>query len=308
MTQAMKMSGFDWLLLAALSLLWGGSFFFVQLAVGHLPAFTIVLLRVSLAAVALGGVLLVTGTAFPKGWPVWRALLVMGAVNNALPFTFFVLAQGQIGSALAAVLNATTPLFTLVVAHIWTSDERLSPAKLLGLALGFAGVLVMMGGAALTAGSATVLAQMACLGAALCYALASVWGRRFKRLGVPPLATAFGMLTASSLMMLPLVLLLDRPWTLPLPGAVPLAAILGLALLSTALAYQIYFRLLASAGAVNLALVTFLIPVSAIGLAVLVLGETLAPRHMVGMGLIALGLLVLDGRLRRAKAPSAGNC
>ncbi|SEN44084.1 Threonine/homoserine efflux transporter RhtA [Pseudorhodobacter antarcticus] len=299
--QTLKMSGLDWLLLATLSLLWGGSFFFVQLAVGHLPAFTIVFLRVSLAALALAGVLAVTRTPFPKGRAVWGALLVMGALNNALPFTFFVLAQGQIGSALASVLNATTPLFTLIVAHLCTADERLTGAKLLGLGIGFVGVVVMMGGAALTAGAATVLAQAACLAAAICYAFASVWGRRFKRLGLPPLATAFGMLTASSLMMLPLVVGVDRPWTQPLPGVVPIAAVVGLALLSTALAYQLYFRLLARAGAVNLALVTFLIPVSAIALAVLVLNETLALRHIAGMGLIALGLLVIDGRLARKK-------
>jgi drug/metabolite transporter (DMT)-like permease len=163
--------------------------------------------------------------------------------------------------------------------------------------LGFGGVVVMMGGAALLGGSATVLAQAACLAAAVCYAFASVWGRRFKVMGVSPLATAFGMLASSSVIMLPLVLVVDRPWQLAMPGLVPMAAILGLALLSTALAYLLYFRLLASAGAVNLALVTFLIPVSAIALAVLVLDETLALRHVVGMGLIALGLAVIDGRL-----------
>lgn len=297
-----KMSGFEWSLLAALSLLWGGSFFFVQLAVGHFPAFTIVFLRVSLAALALGFVLWATNTRFPKGWAVWRALLVMGFLNNALPFSFFVLAQGETGSALAAILNATTPLFTLLVAHLGTSDERLNGAKLVGLAVGFGGVVVMMGGAALTGSSTTVFAQAGCLGAALCYAIASVWGLRFKRLSVPPLATAFGMLASSTCMLLPLVLVVDQPWTWPAPGAepglTPVAAILGLALLSTSLAYLIYFRLLASAGAVNLALVTFLIPVSAIGLAVLVLDETLALRHVVGMGLIGVGLLVIDGRLR----------
>jgi drug/metabolite transporter (DMT)-like permease len=303
MPSEMKMSGVDWLLLMALSLLWGGSFFFVQLAVGHLPAFTIVFLRVSLAAAALGLVLRATCTAFPKGWAVWRAVLVMGLLNNALPFSFFVLAQGEIGSALTSILNATTPLFTLLVAHLGTADERLNGAKILGLGLGFGGVVVMMGGAALAGGGATVLAQAACLGAALCYAFASVWGRRFKRLGVPPLATAFGMLACTSSMMLPLVLVVDQPWTWPAPGAVPLAAILGLALLSTALAYLIYFRLLARVGAVNLALVTFLIPVSAIGLAVLVLGETLALRHVLGMGLIGLGLVVIDGRLKQRFRP-----
>lgn len=299
MQAEMKMSGLDWLLLAALSLLWGGSFFFVQLAVGHVPAFTIVFSRVFLAAAALAFVLWASGTAFPKGWPIWRALVVMGVLNNALPFSFFVLAQGEIGSALAAILNATTPLFTLLVAHIGTSDERLNAAKVLGLCLGFGGVVVMMGGAALLGSSATVLAQAACLGAAICYAFASVWGRQFKRLGVPPLATAFGMLSSTAVIMLPLVLIVDRPWTMAAPGLVSMAAILGLALLSTALAYLIYFRLLASAGAVNLALVTFLIPVSAIALAVLVLNEALAFRHVIGMGLIGLGLLVIDGRLQR---------
>jgi drug/metabolite transporter (DMT)-like permease len=203
MPQNLKMSGTDWSLLAALSLLWGGSFFFVQLAVGHLPAFTIVFLRVSLAALALALVLMAQRISFPKGWPVWRALVAMGLLNNALPFSFFVLAQGEIGSALAAILNATTPLFTLLVAHFATSDERLNGAKLLGLILGFGGVVVMMGGAALLGGSATVLAQAACLGAAVCYAFASVWGRRFKTMGVSPLATAFGMLASSSLTMLP---------------------------------------------------------------------------------------------------------
>lgn len=303
MPNQMKMSGIDWLLLATLSLLWGGSFFFVQLAVGHLPAFTIVFLRVSLAATALGLVLWATGTPFPKGWPVWQALLVMGFLNNALPFSFFVLAQGEIGSALAAILNATTPLFTLLVAHLGTTDERLNGAKVIGLGLGFAGVVVMMGGAALLGGAATVLAQAACLAAAVCYALASVWGRRFRRLGVPPLATAFGMLASSTLMLLPLVVFVDKPWTAPTPAWLPIAAIVALALLSTALAYLIYFRLLASAGAVNLALVTFLIPVSAIALAVLVLGETLAVRHVAGMALIGLGLAVIDGRLRRRFRP-----
>lgn len=295
----MKMSSRDWLLLATLSLLWGGSFFFVQLAVGHLPAFTIVFLRVLLAALALGLVLWASGAAFPKGIAVWRALLVMGLLNNALPFSFIVLAQGEIGSALAAILNATTPLFTLLVAHLGTSDERLNGGKLLGLCLGFGGVVVMMGGAALLGSETAVLAQTACLGAALCYAFASVWGRRFKRMGVPPLATAFGMLASTSVIMWPLVLVVDQPWQGPAPGMVPLVAILALAVLSTVLAYLIFFRLLANAGAVNLALVTFLIPVSAIGLAVLVLGETLALRHGLGMGLIGLGLAVIDGRLAR---------
>jgi drug/metabolite transporter (DMT)-like permease len=296
---APQMSLIDWALLLILSILWGGSFFFVQLAVGHLPALTIVFLRVAIAASVLALVLRITGTRFPQGWAVWRALAVMGLINNALPFTFFVLAQGQIGSALASILNATTPLFTLIVAHLATRDERLGWAKGLGLLVGFGGVVVMLGSAALNGAGSAVLAQGACLAAAICYALSTVWGKRFKAMGVPPMATAFGMLCASSVMLLPLVAVVDRSWMLPVPGLLPLAAILGLAVFSTALAYLIYFRLLNRAGAVNLALVTFLIPASAIALAVLILGEALLVRHILGFLMIVCGLAVIGTRFGR---------
>ena len=214
----------------------------------------------------------------------WPALLVMGFLNNAVPFTLFAVAQGQISGSLAAILNATTPLFTVLVAHAATADEKLNRAKAMGLALGFAGVVVMMGGVTVAGDN---WAKIACLLAAFSYALASVWGRRFRRLGVPPLATAFGQVTASSLLLLPVWLVVDRPWTLPMPGADVLCAVIGIAALSTALAYLLYFRLLASAGATNLALVTFLIPVSAALLGMVILGERLAPQHVAGFALIA---------------------
>lgn len=290
------MSNADWLRLMILSLLWGGSFFFVAVAVPHLPALSIVLVRVGLAALVLALILRAGRVPWPRGATVWRALAVMGLLNNAIPFSLFVLAQGQIGGGLAAILNATTPLWGVLVAHVVTSDERLTPTRGLGLVAGLAGVTVMMGGAL---GDGTLLAQAACLAAAFSYALAGLWGRRFRAMGVAPLATAFGQVTTASLMLLPVVLLIDHPWTLPLPEPRVMAALLGLAVLSTALAYGLYFRLLATAGAVNLLLVTFLIPVSALALGVLVLGESLLPRHLAGMALIALGLAALDGRLGR---------
>jgi drug/metabolite transporter (DMT)-like permease len=295
----LQMRPLDWGLLIGLSVLWGGSFFFVQIAVPHLPAMTIVLARVGIAAVVLAAVLRIRAIPLPKGWAVWRALAVMGLLNNALPFSLFVLAQGQIGSALASILNATTPLFTLIVAHLATRDEKLGVAKVLGLLIGFGGVIVMMGGAALSGSPEAVLAQGACLMAALCYAAASVWGRRFRTLGVTSFQTAFGMLASSTVLLLPLVAVVDRPWALDWPGWGPVAALCALALFSTALAYQIYFRLLATAGAVNLALVTFLIPVSAIGLAIVILGETLLPRHIAGFALIVSGLWAIGGRFGR---------
>jgi len=281
-----------------LSLLWGGSFFLIEIAVPHLPVLTIVWLRVTMAAGVLALVMAATGVPFPAA-RAWPALMVMGALNNALPFTAFVLAQGQITAALASILNATTPLFTLIVAAVLSREERLTPARLAGLVLGLAGVAVMVGGAASTGGVADALPYLLCLGAALSYAFASVWGRRFHRLGLVPMTTAFGMLAASALMLAPLVAIIDAPWGLPAPPALAVAAIAGLALVSTALAYLLYFRLLADAGAVNVALVTFLVPASAIALGIVILGETVLPRHLAGLALILAGLAVIDGRLTR---------
>jgi drug/metabolite transporter (DMT)-like permease len=288
----------DWLRLAILSLLWGGSFFFIEIAVPHLPVLTIVWLRVAMAAGVLALVLAAMRLPFPpaRSWP---ALLVMGALNNVLPFSAFVLAQGQITGALASILNATTPLFTLLVAAALSREERLTPARLGGLVLGLGGVAVMVGGAAATGGVATALPYALCLGAALSYAFASVWGRRFHRAGLAPMTTAFGMLAASALMLTPLVAIVDQPWTLPAPPAIALAAIAAMAVLSTALAYLLFFRLLADAGAVNVALVTFLVPASAIALGMVILGETVLPRHLAGLALILTGLAVIDGRLTR---------
>lgn len=294
------MTSGDWLAMACLSVLWGGSFFFVAVAVGSLPPLTIVAARVLIAAVTLWAVILVTGQAMPRSGESWRAFCGMGLLNNAIPFTLIVWAQAQIPSGLASILNATTPLFGVVVAHWLTADEKLTPARLAGVLCGMAGVAVMIGPVALAGlGGDKLLAQLAVLGAALSYAFSGVFGRRFRRLGITPVQSAAGQLTASSLMLLPLALLIDRPWLLQAPSTGALAAVLGLALLSTALAYLIFFRLLASAGATNLLLVTFLIPVSAILLGVALLGETIEPRQLAGMALIAAGLAAIDGRAMR---------
>jgi drug/metabolite transporter (DMT)-like permease len=290
----------DWALLTALSLLWGGSFFFVEVALDALPPFTLVLLRVALAAAALHLFLRVSGLGMPAGWRVWAAFFGMGLLNNAIPFTLLVWGQTQISSSLASILNATTPMFTVLVAHAATRDERITGGRLLGVVIGFAGVAVMLGPDALAGLGDDLLAQIACLGAALSYAFAGVFGRRFKRMGVKPVQTAAGQVTASSLLLLPLALLVDRPWALALPGLDVWAAVVGLALLSTALAYILYFRILSTSGATNLLLVTLLIPVTAILLGVMILGERLEPEHLGGMALIALGLAAIDGRPVRA--------
>jgi len=284
----------DWLLLLALSVLWGGSFFFAKIAVGAIPPLTVALCRVGIAAACLILVARMTGIALPATAAAWLPFVPMGLLNNVLPFSLLFWAQTQIPSGLAAILNATTPLFTVLVAHFATQDEKLNAGRVAGLLFGFAGVVAMIGPDALHALGRNVVAQLACLAAAVSYAFAGVYGRRFR--GEPTLRVAAGQLTASTVLLLPIVILVDRPWTLPLPALTPLGALISLAVFSTALAYVIFFRILARAGATGISLVTFLIPVSAILLGTLILGEQLAVRHIVGMIAIAFGLAAIDGR------------
>ena len=261
-----QMSKADWAILLILSILWGGSFFFIEVALPTVAPLTLVLIRVAIAAAVLWAFLFARGErlAMPPG--AGSAFLVLALLNNVVPFILFAWAQEEINGGLASILNATTPIWGVIVAHLFTSDEKATPAKVAGVLLGFAGV----------------------------------WARRFRAMGVPPTAVATGQLTASALVMLPLVLLFEPPWLASPPSAQAWAALLALALFCTSLAYILYFRLLASAGATNSLLVTFLIPVSAILLGTLILHESLEPRHFIGMALIGAGLAAIDGRLLRA--------
>ncbi len=296
----------EWALLLILSMLWGGSFFFGKVALAELPPFTVVFGRVGLAAIALNLIVIVTGNRMPTAASAWRAFFIMGLLNNLIPFSLIFWGQTQITSGLAAILNSTTPLFAVVLAHRLTQDETLTANRLAGVLLGISGVAILIGPDAWGGLGVNVIAQVAVLGATLSYAFAGLYGRRFKS---APLVTASGQVTATTIMVLPVMLIVDQPWTIVAPGMRTVAALVGLALLSTALAYVIYFRILAVAGATNLLLVTFLIPVSALILGGWVLGERLESRHWAGMTLIASGLVAIDGRLtqfvRRRFGPKA---
>ena len=297
------MTAAEWGLLIALGLLWGGSYFYNAVALTALPPLTIVAVRVGLGAAFFFPVVRLTGGRMPRDWASWRGFFTIGIVNNVIPFTLIVWAQSHVESGLAAILNATTPLFGVLVAHALTQDETISPARVAGVVIGFAGVIVMIGPDALAGAGSSVAAELALLLASLFYAYSGVYGRRFSQAGLKPIVTAAGQMTAAAIMMVPLALIVDRPWTLPAPGLDVLGALLGLAAISTTLAYVMYYRILATAGAVNLLLVTFLVPVSAILLGALFLHERLEASAFLGMAAIGLGLIAIDGRLIRRFRP-----
>lgn len=283
------------LLLLALAAVWGGSFFFGEIALREVPPLTITLHRVFWALPILAIIVFLKRIPVPRTLRVWRAYLVMGALNNAIPFSLIFWGQTQIESGLASILNGTTAMFGAVVAGLLLADEPLTKNKLVGAALGLVGVAFIMGPGVLTGFNPGNLAQLAILAAALSYAFASVWGKTTLA-GQPPLMNALGMLIGSTLLMIPIVLMVDGPPQFTLSASV-WSALLSVAGLSTALAYVLYFAILARAGAANLMLVTLLIPPFAIGLGALVLGEKMEPEAFIGFAIIALGFAVTDGRL-----------
>ena len=291
------MGPLEWGMLLLLAVLWGGSFFFAKIAVGELPPLTVVLCRVALAALVLNGVVLLSGRRMPVDRGLWSSLFVMGILNNVVPFSLIFWGQTQIAAGLASILNATTPLFTVLVAHAVTADEKLTAARLAGVLAGLAGVAIMIGPGAFAGGGGDTLAKIAVLGAALSYAFASIWGRRFR--GMPPTVTAAGQLTASAIVIAPLAFIVDRPWTLTMPSQRVIGALIALAILSTAIGYLLYFAILARAGSTNVVLVTLLVPPSAMLLGALFLGERIAPQDYLGLAFIASGLAAIDGRLPR---------
>lgn len=286
---AFRMGLREWLLLGSLATLWGASFFFIEVAVRDLPVFTVVTARVGLAAIFLIIFVYMQGHRMPLSLSAWGEFLVLGALRAAFPISLIVWAETQIDSGLASILNSTSPLFTMIVAHFLTGDEKLTINRALGVAISMAGVVVLIGTDAMHGLGLEVLAQVAMLGATLAYGFAAVYGKRMKK--YPAAVSSAGMLAGATVLTLPLALVIDQPWHLQ-PGAASVMAVLGLALLSTALAFIVWFKLIHSAGAANTSMVTFLIPVVGLLLGVGVLGETLAPSSFVGLALILLGLAV----------------
>jgi drug/metabolite transporter (DMT)-like permease len=283
----------QWGLLIILAMFWGGSFFFVEVALRDFQPFTLVFLRISIAALILVGVVYLSGNRLPASLKTWMGYIVLGLLNNAIPFSLISWGQTRIEGGVASILNATTPIFTVLLAHFLTSDERLSIPKIMGVLVGFIGVYLMMKPELSDGFSWRGLGQTAVLGAAISYSFAGIFGKRFKN--IPAVVNAAGMLLCASIIMLPLAIIIDAPWSVR-PSLEALSAVFAIAVISTAVAYLMYFHLLAAVGATNVLLVTFLVPISALLLGVGILGEVIKVLEYAGMGCIFLGLIIIDGR------------
>lgn len=288
----------EWILLILLSIFWGLSFFFNEIAIRGFSPLTVVALRLIISAVTIHFILYFSNLSFPKGIKIWSYFAVMGFFNNIIPFFLIAWGQLHISSSLAAIIVAIVPIFTVVLAHLVTQDEKIKFSSAIGILLGFLGVVVMIGIDALKGLTDDLLGQLAVLLASFSYACASVYGRKFGKLKVSSLVTATGQLTVSSLILLPFSLLIDRPWeNFKLISLDVWLSIFGLALICSVMAYYIYFKILAKAGPTNISLVAFLIPISSIVLGINLLDEVLETKHILGMFMIAVGLFAIDGRV-----------
>jgi drug/metabolite transporter (DMT)-like permease len=285
----------DWGILLFLGLIWGCSFLFANIAVREIPPVTLVFLRVGFASLALCIVMVIQGLSFRPFIENWRGFTVLGLLSCALPFFLIASSQRFIGPGLGGILNATVPIFMVPLAHFLTKDERLTLRKALGVILGFSGVVVLLGPAAISHFSSSTMAALAALTASLSYAFGGLEARKFKK--YPALVISTGGLLISSIFMLPISLLYDRSLSLPMPSLHALSAILALALLSTTFAFVIFYWLIGRIGATNTSLVTFLIPISAVIVGTMFSNETFGWNDFAGMLIIGVSLLIIDGRL-----------
>lgn len=295
-TAELQMDARDWARLVVLSVLWGATFFFTGVALKELPPLTLVFLRLSIATLILLPVVWISGVRWPKGVSGWWPYVVMAFINNAVPFSLIVMGQTYIPSGLASVINATTPVFTVLIAAAFGA-ERLIWRRVAGVLIGLLGVVILRG-FDFDIHSRQTIGIMLGLGATVCFGLSALWATRRLSHAVPLGAATFQLISAS-LMMLVLSFAVDRPWQLQMPGLVTWAAILGLAALSTALGFIIFFQIIMRSGASNVVLVTLLVPVSALLLGYFILHEQIVAREIAGALVIASALLVMDGRIFR---------
>jgi len=295
----LRLGAVEWGLIALQSMLWGSSYFFIAVVQPELPAFTIAALRTIPAAAVLLLIVLSLGYRLPATLAEWRLFIAFSAFNTVLPFLLIVWGQARATGGMAAILNATAPLFGIFLAHLLTHDEKLSWNKLAGILVGITGVGILVGYDVVAGQSADLWARLALLAAPFCYVSANIFVRR--RLGhYPAFVIAVMQMVGAMFVAFPLALAIDQPWTLPVPSLQALGAIVGMGVLGSALASLCHFTVLQRAGATNASLVTLIMPLTPIMLGGMFLGERLSARDIAGALVIAAALIIIDGRAFRA--------
>ena len=294
MNDQKSLSGRAWAEMLVLALIWGGSFLSIRIALDEISPLMSVAHRVTWAMLVLWVVVAVMRIPLPRNPRIWFAFVVMGLLNNVIPFVLMAWGQLHIESGLTSILNAFTAVVGVVMAALFFSDERLTPRKIIGVVLGFFGVAVAIGLENFKNFDLRSLAQLAVIGGTVAYAVAGVWARK-NLVGMPPQLAAAGMLTGATVIMLPLVYFVEGLPTFDLQRRT-LVAIGYYAVIATAAAYLLYYRVLAMAGSGNLMLVTLLVAPIAITLGAVVLGEKLSANAFVGFVILAVGLIILDER------------
>jgi drug/metabolite transporter (DMT)-like permease len=292
-----KLDATSWAMIGMMSLLWGSAFLLIEIGLRTIAPMTLVFLRMGIAAPFMLLALYMLQERLPTDRASWQQLIILGALNAAFPFILFFWGQQYLDSGYASILNATTPLWGVVVAHFLTDDEKATPARIAGVLLGLAGIIVMVGPEAMAGLTQNLLAQIACLVSTLFYGCAAIYGRKLGKSGMTPMVVATGQVITAALIMLPVMLWIDQPWQRPVPSTESLLAATGLAIPATAIAYLFYFKTIDRAGATNAMLVAFIMPVIAVMLGIAFLGEVLTGGQIVGASLIAAGLVAIDGRL-----------
>jgi drug/metabolite transporter (DMT)-like permease len=284
-------------MIGAMSLLWGSAFLLIEIGLRSFAPNTLVFLRMAIAAPVMLIALAALKEQLPRDWVSWRQLFVLGGINAAFPFILFFWGQQYLESGYSSVLNATTPLWGVIIAHLLTDDEKATPLRIAGVVLGLAGIVVMVGPDVLSGASQSLLAQVACIVSTVFYSFAAIYGRRLGQSAMTPMVVATGQVITAGLIMLPIMLIIDQPWTRATPSLDSVLAAVALGIPATALAYFLYFKTIDRAGASNAMLTAFIMPVVAILLGIAFLDERLTSGQIIGTALIALGLIAIDGRL-----------
>lgn len=285
----------DWFWIIALGAIWGFSFVFNAVLIREIGPLWVTTLRVSIGALGCWVVLFALRKSIPRDPKLWLQLGTLGLLSYAIPFALFPLAQAHLASGIAAIINALTPMVTAVISHFWVGGEKATTTKFTGVGIGFIGAAILVSPALAGGGASQLWAIAACLGATLCYALSLNITRSFKH--IEPSAFAAIAMSGAALVAIPTAFLAEGVPVMTRPET--FGAALAIGLLSTTFTFQIMYRILPRVGATNFATTTFIAPISAIIVGVLVLGETILPIQLLGMAVIFVGLLFIDGRIRQ---------